>query len=86
MSLNNTFKALSDPTRREILTLLKQKNMSAGELAVKFNITLPSLSHHFNILKQADLVTVQRKGQQQIYSLNLSMFEEIMNKYFNQFK
>jgi len=86
MILNNTFKALSDPTRREILQLLKQQDMSAGELASKFTITLPSLSHHFNILKQADLVTVQRQGQQQIYSLNLSMFEELMTKYFNQFK
>jgi DNA-binding transcriptional ArsR family regulator len=86
MSLNKTFKALADPTRREILKLLHDHDLAAGELAKKFTITFPSLSHHLGVLKQAGLVTGQRQGQQQIYSLNLSMFEELMTKYFDQFK
>ena len=77
MPLNNVFKALADPTRRKILELLKSKDMSVGEIAVTFDITLPSLSHHLSVLKQADLVTARRQGQEQIYSLNLSVFEEI---------
>ena len=85
MILNKTLHALSDPTRRKILDLLKKKDMPAGDLGKNFNITLPSLSHHLNVLKQADLVTYQRTGQQIIYSLNLSVFEEvakILIKYF----
>lgn len=76
MTLNTTFQALSDPTRRRILELLKKKDLSAGELGKNFDITLPSLSHHLNVLKQANLVTSQRQGQEIIYSLNLSVFEE----------
>lgn len=85
-SLSDTFKALSDPTRRKILELLKKKDMSAGQIAEHFNITLPSLTHHFNILKNADLITQERKGQQIIYSLNLSVMEELVEKYFALFK
>lgn len=69
--------ALSDPTRRKILELLKQSNLSAGEIGKNFNITLPSLSHHLSVLKQADLVSSIRSGQEIIYSLNLSVFEEV---------
>lgn len=86
MTLNNTFKALSDPTRRKILELLKKREMSAGEIAENFNITLPSLTHHFNILKEADLISQERQGQQIIYSINLSVMEEIMESYFKLFK
>lgn len=86
MTLNNTFKALSDPTRRKILELLKKKEMSAGEIAEHFNITPPSLTFHFNILKQADLISQERKGQQIIYSLNLSVMEELIENYFKLFK
>jgi len=85
MTLNNTFKALSDPTRRKILELLKKKNMSAGEIAEHFNITLPSLTHHFNTLKNADLISQERQGQQIIYSLNLSVLEELIENYFKLF-
>lgn len=77
MTLNKTFQALSDPTRRGILELLKKKDMNAGEIGKNFEITLPSLSHHLGILRQAGLVTSRRKGQEIIYSLNLSVFEEI---------
>ena len=84
--LTITFKALSDPTRRKILELLKKKDMSAGNISEHFKITLPSLTHHFNILKQADLITSERKGQQIIYSLNLSVMDELIDKYFKMFK
>jgi len=77
MTLNKTFSALSDPTRRTILDLLKQKSLPVGDIALHFTITLPTLSHHLNVLKQANLVTTERQGQQIIYSLNLSVFEEI---------
>ena len=76
MSLNKTMKALSDPTRRRILELLKKKDSPVNDIAKNFSITLPSLSHHLSVLKQADLVTSQRRGQEIIYSLNLSVFEE----------
>jgi ArsR family transcriptional regulator len=75
--LTKTLQSLSDPSRRKILELLKKKDMSAGEIGKNFDITLPSLSHHLNKLKQADLVTSQRHGQEIIYSLNLSVFEEV---------
>jgi ArsR family transcriptional regulator len=75
----HVFKALSDPTRREILHLLRERPMQAGELADAFPLTKGSLSHHFNILKQADLVRCERRGQFQIYSLNTSVLEETMS-------
>jgi DNA-binding transcriptional ArsR family regulator len=85
MTLNYTFSALSDPTRRQILKLLKKKDLAVNEIAVNFDITLPSLSHHLAILKNADLVTTERRGQQIIYSLNLSVFEEITEEIYNFF-
>ena len=86
MSLNKTMQALSDPTRRKILELLKKKDMSAGKIGKNFNITLPSLSHHLNTLKQTDLVSSQRQGQEIIYSLNLSVFEEVTKTLIKFFK
>ncbi len=77
MSLNNTMQALVDPTRRRILELLKKNDMAVGEISEYFDITLPSLSHHLSILKQADLVSSRKQGQGRIYSLNLSVFEEV---------
>lgn len=68
---------MSDPTRRKILELLKKKDLAVNEIAKSFSIALPSLSHHLNVLKQADLVTFRRQGQELIYSLNLSVFEEV---------
>lgn len=78
LSFNDVFKALSDKTRRKILELLKEKDMTAGEIADYFNITKASISHHLNILKQADLVSDERKGQFIYYSLNTSVFEEVI--------
>jgi DNA-binding transcriptional ArsR family regulator len=70
------FKAISDPTRRRILTLLKKRPMSAGEIAEVFSITMGSMTHHYNVLKAADLVRSERRGQQIVYSLNTSVFED----------
>ncbi|MFH1822384.1 MAG: autorepressor SdpR family transcription factor [Patescibacteria group bacterium] len=86
MTLTKTIQALSDPTRRRILELLKKKDLAAGEIGKHFNITLPSLSHHLNILKNAGLVTSQRQGQEIIYSLNLSVFEEAAKSLIKFFK
>ena len=71
------FQALADPTRRKILKLLRRGSKSAGELAERFTITKGSLSHHFNVLKAAELVRSERHGQQIIYSLNTSVFEDV---------
>lgn len=76
--MNDAFKALSDPTRRKILHLLKQNDLSAGEIADQFNMTKPSISHHLNLLKQANLVDSEKRGQQVIYSLNTSVFEDVV--------
>ena len=76
MRTQEIFKALSDPTRRQILKLLKRGSMNAGELAEVFPITKGSLSHHFNVLKSADLIRSSRRKQQIIYSLNTSVFED----------
>ena len=86
MTINFTLQALSDPTRRKILELLKKKDLAVGEIAKNFSITLPSLSHHLGVLKQAGLVTSLRQGQEIIYSLNLSVFEEIAEKLVKFFK
>lgn len=86
MSLHETFGALADPTRHKILTLLKKKDMSAGEIGSHFDMTAPSISHHLNILKQADLVTSRRDGQEIIYSLSISTFEELTDIMINFFK
>lgn len=70
------FKAISDPSRRRILGLLKKRSMTAGEIAEVFSITMGSLSHHYNVLKAADLVRSERHGQQIVYSLNTSVVED----------
>ena len=83
--MNDTFKALADNTRREILELLKKRDMNAGEIAGFFNISKPSISHHLNILKQANLVTVERRGQELIYSLNTTVLEEFIGFVLDRF-
>ena len=75
---NDAFKALSDNTRRKILDLLKEKDMTAGDIADYFQITKPSISHHLSILKKAGLVSDERKGQFIYYSLNTSVFEDVV--------
>jgi ArsR family transcriptional regulator, arsenate/arsenite/antimonite-responsive transcriptional repressor len=76
--MNRVFKALNDPIRREILELLKEKDMNAGEIADHFNITKPSISHHLDSLKQADLVISVKKGQFVNYTLNKTVVDEII--------
>ncbi|KAF2328898.1 MULTISPECIES: autorepressor SdpR family transcription factor [Flavobacterium] len=76
--MNDIFKALNDATRREILDLLKQKDLSAGEIADAFNISKPSISHHLDILKRADLITSEKNGQFIIYSINTTIMEDVL--------
>ncbi|WP_068844505.1 autorepressor SdpR family transcription factor [Flavobacterium chilense] len=76
--MNDIFKALNDATRREILDLLKEKDRSAGEIADAFNISKPSISHHLDILKRADLITSEKNGQFIIYSINTTIMEDVL--------
>ena len=82
--MSTVWSALSDGTRREILTLLKKRSMTAGEIADNFSISKPSISHHLNILKAAQLVHCEKQGQNQIYSINTTVFQDIMT-FFAQF-
>ncbi|MCJ7826279.1 autorepressor SdpR family transcription factor [Patescibacteria group bacterium] len=76
--MDTVFKALADTNRRKILEVLKEKDMTVGEISAHFKITGASLSHHLNILKKANLVISQREGQFIRYSLNTSVFEEVL--------
>jgi DNA-binding transcriptional ArsR family regulator len=76
--MNEVFEALAHPVRREILKLLRKRAMSAGELAEHFTIAKPTLSGHFTVLKNADLVTTERQGTTIIYRLNMSVMEEAL--------
>jgi DNA-binding transcriptional ArsR family regulator len=78
MRMNQAFKALSDPTRREILSLLRRGEMTAGELAERFDMSKPSVSHHFSVLKEADLISSRREGQLIYYSLNTTVVEDLL--------
>ncbi|HAI83943.1 MAG TPA: transcriptional regulator [Chitinophagaceae bacterium] len=75
--MNKVFKALNDPTRREILELLQKSDLTAGAIAAQFNMSFPSISHHLDILKQAALVTAQKQGQQVLYSINTTVLDDI---------
>jgi len=77
--MNSLFKALNDETRRKIIELLKDNDMNAGEIADKFKISKPSISHHLDILKRADLITGEKKGQFIEYSLNTTILEDLMS-------
>ncbi len=76
--MNILFKALNDKTRREILELLREGDLTAGDIADKFNISKPSISHHLDLLKQANLVTSSKRGQFISYSINTSVIDEIL--------
>jgi DNA-binding transcriptional ArsR family regulator len=79
MHVNDAFKALADPTRRDILRLLRGGEKTAGELTRHFDVTKPSMSHHFAVLKQADLIASRREGQQIYYFLNTTVVEDLMS-------
>ena len=83
--MNSIFKALNDPTRREILELLKDKDLTAGEIADKFSISKPSISHHLDLLRQAGLVESVKEGQFIYYSLSTTVMDEMI-KWIMQFK
>ena len=83
--MNLLFKALNDATRREILELLKEGDKTAGEIADRFHISKPSISHHLDLLKQAGLVEAEKQGQFIYYALNTTVVDEIA-KWFIQFK
>lgn len=78
MSLQNTMKALADPIRREILSLLKKGRLSAGEIVEHFDVTGASISRHLSVLKEADLIRDTREGKFIYYEINTSVLEEIM--------
>lgn len=78
MANNTLFKAIADPTRREILRILGPGEMTAGDIAERFDMTKPSMSHHFSVLKEADLVTARREGQQIYYALNTTVFQDLV--------
>jgi ArsR family transcriptional regulator, arsenate/arsenite/antimonite-responsive transcriptional repressor len=75
---NKTFRALADPTRREILGLLRHGEITAGALAEEFDMTKPAMSHHFGVLKEAELITSRREGQQIWYGLNTTVVQDLM--------
>lgn len=76
--MNILFKALNDTTRRSILEMLKEKDMTAGEIADQFNISKPSISHHLDLLKQAELVVAAKEGQFIYYSINTTVMDEML--------
>ena len=78
MSLQLTMRALSDPSRREIMNLLKKDPMTATSIAEHFDMSAPAVSKHLNILKEAELVRCRREGKYQIYELNASVLEEVL--------
>jgi ArsR family transcriptional regulator len=77
-SLTAAFKAIADPTRREILHLLRKEEMTAGDVAARFDMTKPTMSHHFAVLKDAGLVTSRREGQTIWYALNTTVLEDVL--------
>lgn len=81
--MGDAFKALADPTRRRILELLAQGDMTAGEIAAQFSMTKPSVSHHLTILKSAGLISDQRNGQNIVYNVNLTVFQELVKWFYD---
>ncbi len=78
--LSHTFQALADPTRRAILKMLGEGDMTAGDIAAQFAISAPSVSHHLSVLKRAGLVQSQRNGQTLVYSLNTTVVQEFVQE------
>ena len=81
--MGDVFKALSDSTRRKILELLQDQSLNAGEIADYFQITKPSISHHLTILKNSGLIIDERQGQNIVYSLDMTVFQEVMKWFLN---
>ena len=83
MSSDKLFKALSDRTRRGIVTLLRERDMTAGDIASHFNMSKPSISEHLKILKNADVVFSEKQGQFVVYSLNATVFHDMISFFMN---
>lgn len=81
--MNEAFHALGDPTRREILRLLRSRSLSAGEIAKRFDLAKSTLSGHFNVLKHAGLIVAERRGTTILYSLNTSVVEGLLGAVFD---
>ena len=81
--MGDGFKALADPTRRRILELLAQNELTAGEIAAQFDMTKPSVSHHLAILKSAGLLQDERRGQNIVYNVNMTVFQELMKWFYD---
>jgi len=84
--INRIYKALADPTRRRVLSLLRERDMTAGELATQFDLSWPTMSGHFNVLREADLIAADKVGTTITYHLNLSVLEEAMASLLDAFK
>ncbi len=78
--MDATFRALADPTRREILKALRERDLNAGDIGARFSITGASISHHLNVLKEAGLVLAERDGRNIIYSLNSTVFQQFVEE------
>lgn len=76
--MNDVFKAMNDPVRREILKMLRKKDMTAGDIGLKFEMTAPSISHHLDKLKRAGLVSAIKKGQFVLYSINTTVVDDLI--------
>ena len=85
MAWDEAFRALSDPTRRAILRLLREGAMSAGDIARHFKTSAPAMSHHLTVLKQSDLVDAIRNGQSIVYSLNTSAMQDVLTYFLDTF-
>jgi len=81
--MNKIYRALADPTRRRILELLRQREMSAGELAEHFDLAKPTLSGHFALLREAGLIDAEKRGTTILYRLNLSVLEEALKAFID---
>ena len=81
--MSKVFKALSDETRREILKMLSKQDISAGEISDNFNMSKPSISKHLEILRDAELISSEKKGQFVIYSINMSVLQEVLGNFLN---
>jgi DNA-binding transcriptional ArsR family regulator len=80
---DSAFKALADPTRREILRLLSERSLTAGEIVSRFSISQPAVSRHLGVLRQAGLVTAERDGQSVRYALDTTVFQDVLRAFMD---
>jgi DNA-binding transcriptional ArsR family regulator len=78
--MDATIRALADPTRREILRMLRERDLAAGEIAARFDMTAPTVSHHLSVLKEAGLVQAERNGRSVVYSIDTTVIQEFLGE------